>query len=385
MYDAAVFANRTPVLNAPVSPAGAAILLIFLIGQNPTEKAASAPEETAAELERRGDMAGAAHALEPLLAERKEDAAFLARIGNLWSLGENYQSAEKYLSKAVELDVNNRNYWILLGEARFRGQEYHKSIEAFTRALQQKESDGKAENGLGACYFSLGDRDAAKPFLLKSESVNPRMIGPRHLLGKIALDEGDYKGAIHKFNECLQLDPRDAESLFRLGLALRRNGELEASVKAFREAIANDPLQLGARLNLGQVLIQLKREDEGKIEIEAHAKAVRGKQTLTFAMASLRLDPNDPRSRATVGDALLELGLNSEALLQFREALRAKRPPVTALLGAARACAGLSEIDAQIHYAQKAYQVLSRDPRARPSDVELAKTLMEPPASRGSK
>lgn len=360
------------------------LFMIVGIQSRPTSTATN-PTEREAALERSGDFGGAARALEPLLASAPADAALNAKIGSLWSAAEHYENAEKFLSKAVEIAPGERNYWLSLGEARIRGQQFHPAMEAFLRAEKIDDSDGKAGNGIGACYFSLGDRDSAKQYLQRAAARNARMIGPRHLLGRIALDEGLFDSAIQQFKECLQLDPRDSESQFRLGLAFRRAGSPEEAERAFRAAIAEDPLHLGARMNLGQVLNLMKRDSEGLAEIEAHGKVARNKQILTFATASLRLDPSDAHSRAVVGSALLNLELYGEALAQFREALRSKKAPVSALVGAARACAGLGEHNAQLQYAQKALTVLENDPRATAGELELVRGLIAAASSKPSK
>lgn len=361
------------------------LLLILLFVASSAAARAQGPESRAAEFERMGDFAGAARALEPLARAKANDAALLARVGVLWSGSDHYEAAEEFLSKAVALAPDNREFKLSLGQARHRGQQFQKAREAFQQAAQLGDADGRAANGIGACLFSTGDREAAKPVLEKSAAANARLIGPRHLLGRIALEESNYSEAIRKFKECLQLDPKDADSHFWLGVAHRRSGALDEAVEDFRSAIHCDPMQLGARLNLGQVYILQKKEAEGRAEIDAHGKAVRGSQILTFAMNSLRLEPASPRSQTAVGDALLQLELYSEALLHYREALRSKKVPVGALLGAAAACAGMKEHAAQIQYAQKALAVLSADPRANPEDLKRARELSEMTESRAAK
>ncbi|MFN0205783.1 MAG: tetratricopeptide repeat protein [Planctomycetota bacterium] len=361
---------------------GAAFLFTSKTLYSQSTKPAADPLARAAQLEAIGDFPGAARALEAWLLQKPGDGSARIRAGLLWSRGDYYEPAEKLLSKAVELDTKDREAWLALGEARLRGQKYHSGIVAFEKAASLGDSDGRAANGKGLCYYYLGDIAAAKPLLLQAAKTNSNLIGPRHTIGRIALDEGDLDGAIRYFRECLTLDSRDADSYFYLGLALRQKASFEDAIVAFRAAIAADPLHTGARLNLGQVLILLKREDEGRAEIEAHGKIVRGKQQLTFAMNSLRLEPASPRSRVRVGDALLELGIAPEALLQYREALRAKKPPASAFLGAAKACRALGETNAQIQYAKKAVEAFEREPAENAADLALARELLETPASK---
>ena len=347
----------------------------------PLAARAQDPQGRAEQLEKMGDLAGAARAVEAQLVNDPNDVRSLVRAGLLWARADAYEPAERHLSKAAGLDPKNRDVWLALGEARCRGQQYHPAIEAFERAGQLGDGDGKAKNGVGSALFSLGNRAEAKILFEKAAAQNAGLPGPRHMLGRIALDDGDLPAAIRWFDECLRLDPNDPETLFRKGVALRRAGENDAAAAAFRAALTQDPIHLGARLNLGQLLLALGNEAEGRREIETHGRIARGQQRLTFATASLRLDPSSAASRVGVGEALLELGAAAEALVQFREAIRSKRPPASAYLGAARACAALGEEKAKNTYAGKAVELLEANPKSDPKDLEAARALL---SARGS-
>jgi tetratricopeptide (TPR) repeat protein len=289
------------------------------------------------------------------------------------------------LTKAADLDPKNRELWLSLGEARYGGQKYRAAIAAFDTAAGLGDGDARARNGKGAALFALGETDAARALLTEAAAANPRLPGARFTLGRLALDSGDFAEALARFEECLRLDGRDAEAWFRKGLTLRRMGRPADAEAAFRAVLEIDPTHPGARLNLGQVLLALGREAEGRAEIENHGKLARGQQRLTFAMNSLRLDPRSASSRVAVGEALLDLGLAADALVQFREAARAKKPPASAFLGAARACKALGSGPQAASWARKALDVLESDPKASPQDLAEARELAGGGESRPSK
>ena len=272
-----------------------------------------------------GDLAGAARAVEAQLVNDPNDVRSLVRAGLLWARADAYEPAERHLSKAAGLDPKNRDVWLALGEARCRGQQYHPAIEAFERAGQLGDGDGKAKNGVGSALFSLGNRAEAKILFEKAAAQNAG------LPGRGTCSAGSRSTtAISRGDPLVRRVPaprsqRSGDALPE-GVALRRAGENDAAAAAFRAALTQDPIHLGARLNLGQLLLALGNEAEGRREIETHGRIARGQQRLTFATASLRLDPSSAASRVGVGEALLELGAAAEALVQFREAIRSKRP-----------------------------------------------------------
>ncbi|MBL8694975.1 MAG: tetratricopeptide repeat protein [Planctomycetes bacterium] len=333
--------------------------------------------ERAAAEERAQDFSSAARTVEELLSAAPNDLELLVRAGLLRARGDFHELAQAHLEAAVKLAPSKREVWLALGEAQCRAQRLQGAVESFRKAQILDDADGLPSNGLGAALYFLAQIDEARAALETAAKRNPRLPGPRHMLGRIALDEARYDDAIRWFSECTQMDDRDAESWSRLGVAFQKKAQNEKAIEAYRSALKYDPLDLGARQNLGRLLMDLGRDAEGKAELETHAKLVRGKQRLTLALESLKLEPASVRSRVAVGDALLQLGSHREALSHYREALRGKNPPAAAYLGAAKAFDALGEVSSRDRLAARALEV-GRDDAAL---VTEAKTLMEKPAS----
>jgi tetratricopeptide (TPR) repeat protein len=332
-------------------------------------------------LERAGDLPGAARAVETALRDAPDDVELLLRAGLLRARSDAFDEAEAHLARAVARSPANRDAWLALGEARFRAKQFALSLAAFEKARAFGDADGRASNGIGSVQYALGDFAAARD-AFQVAARNPRLPAPQHHLGRIALDEGRVDEAIERFRRCVALDSLDAESFFRLGLALRARGDTADAIEAFRAAVSADPIHLGARQNLGQTLRAAGREDEGRAELEAHAKVVRGRQRLTLASESLKLEPSSPRSRVAVADALLDLGVAGEALMHYREALRSPKVPRSALLGAARACAALGDAKAAREFALRAIEVAGDDSAIAAEARSLIEATTSRPESR---
>ncbi|HKE02404.1 MAG TPA: tetratricopeptide repeat protein [Planctomycetota bacterium] len=355
----------------------ALLVVVAPLAQGAASRPAAWAEAEA--LERDGDLPAAARKVESLLAGRPDDVPLLVRAGLLRARSDAPDAAEAHLSRAVALAPKDVEAWLALGEARFRAQRQRASLEAFERALALGDADGRASNGIGSARYSLGEIDAAREAFARAAERNPRLVAPQHYLGRIALDAGRFGEAATRFRKCLELDPLDGDSHFRLGLALRGQGDADGAIEAFRAAIRVDPLQLGARQSLGQTLRAVGREEEGRAELEAHGKVVRGKQRLTLATESLKLHPSSGPNRVAVGEALLELGLPREALVHFREVLRSKKAPASAWLAAARAYAEIGDAAQRDEHARRALELAPYDPAI----VAAARALLAgSPASR---
>jgi len=103
------------------------------------------------------------------------------------------------------------------------------------------------------------------------------------LLGAARFQAGDAVGAASAFRRALALDPNDGQSWARLGESLVRasDGRIGPDAEAaFREALKQDPSQLGALFFLGEAALSRGQPDEARAY-------------WTPLMAAL--EPSDPR------------------------------------------------------------------------------------------
>ena len=99
--------------------------------------------------------------------------------------------------------------------------------------------------------------------------------------------------------------PESAEAQFDLGVALARNGELDAAAAAYRRAIALRPDHVQAHLNLGGVLRRQGRLDEA---VAAYRQALVHR-------------PDYPMAFNNLGNALRAQGRLQEAAQSYRRAI----------------------------------------------------------------
>ena len=116
---------------------------------------------------------------------------------------------------------------------------------------------------------------------------------------------GIWKDDLRLWEYTLSLDPERPDLHYDLAYSLARRGRLDEAARHYREAI-----RLGedsrARVNLGNVLLALRRPGEAALEFEE----------------VLRSHPRNIPSRYDLGLALLSQGKISDALAQYRELLK---------------------------------------------------------------
>ncbi len=72
-------------------------------------------------------------------------------------------------------------------------------------------------------------------------------------VGALVAELGDIGGALDRFNEALEVDPENAEALYRLGTFAEASGHAEAAADFYSRAVASDELHTDARERLDVV------------------------------------------------------------------------------------------------------------------------------------
>ncbi len=75
------------------------------------------------------------------------------------------------------------------------------------------------------------------------------------------------------FNQALKVDPKNARTIFMLGVAYNLSGESRRAMGTFERALSIDPKQIDARREYAVVLAQLGRADQARAQFEILKKA----------------------------------------------------------------------------------------------------------------
>ena len=87
----------------------------------------------------------------------------------------------------------------------------------------------------------------------------PAQIDAVHLLGLIALKDGDIEAAVEYLANVVKRDPNKPQYLANLGLAYHEQGKLDLAIANYRKAIVIEPRYLDAHYNLHAALIDAKK------------------------------------------------------------------------------------------------------------------------------
>ncbi len=139
-----------------------------------------------------------------------------------------------------------------------RLEDVQLAVNLFERALSIDPSYAPALAGLADAQWSLFElsRDAKWVALARKSAeaalkANPQLANVHVTNGRIQNGTGDYRGAVHSFEEALQLDNRNSEALYGLGAAYANLGQMGEAESTYLRAVSYRPGDWRAHKNLG--------------------------------------------------------------------------------------------------------------------------------------
>lgn len=203
------------------------------------------------------------------------------------------------------------------------------AIQEFRKVIAKDPKFPGAHYSLGASYLRRsGDTDfpQAEAEFRKELAYHPNDSLSYSQLGYIAMSRHQLPEAIADLSRAVQLNPQDADSFLLLGQIYGELGKRAEAESALRSAIAvtRDPSRnhyqiRGAHYQLGRLLIESGRVDEGKQEMRISEELllknkvldkanVTGNTLVPSALPAASADPIDPQLVAQVDALEKQLG-----------------------------------------------------------------------------
>lgn len=157
---------------------------------------------------------------------------------------------------SLQLQPQNANLYIKLGQAYWKGGQYQEAFETFKEALKLAPSSAAAHNWMGAFLMGRGNLPDAISELRKAVSLDPQSPRAYTNLGSALAKGGDLPGGIAAFRKALALQPDSWAAHLNLGLALRENGDAAAALVHLRRVAQAQPKNATVQCELGQTLRQ---------------------------------------------------------------------------------------------------------------------------------
>lgn len=264
------------------------------------------------------------------------------------------ESAEPALLNAADLLPDDPRWSYYAGFLYKSTGRVEQAVDYFERVLEENRLNDPARIHLAEAYIELARPDDAKELLNEVLLRDPDAAGAHFLLGQIAESE-DLAEAITHYETVLRLQPDASVVHYPLGLAYRRQGDLERSREHLarrggREIAVRDPfleelerIRVGPEANLlrGSELARQGRDSEAIAAFERvlaedsanvsaylnlgmlYARTGDPGKAIASLQQALHLDPLNSRAHFNLGQLYRGRGEHEAAIAQFEAALAA--------------------------------------------------------------
>ena len=161
----------------------------------------------------------------------------------------------------------------------------------------------------------------------------PAQIDAVHLLGLIALKDGDIEAAVAHLSNVVKRDATKPQYLANLGFAYHEQGKLNLAIAAYQKSISIEPRYLDAHYNLHAALIDAKNLAPSITSLEKVIELNPEDADAVFMLGMLQDYQGNTKASELAfakiqhGDALIKSRL--DAWQYFKGAIKGQLPPVT--------------------------------------------------------
>ncbi|HMH15157.1 MAG TPA: tetratricopeptide repeat protein [Edaphobacter sp.] len=212
---------------------------------------------------------------------QKPSAEDLKNVALDYVLLEDYEDAEKWMRRSVQMNEKDPDAWYGLGRIFYTKQRFQDAVDCFKRTLALDPTSVKAEDNLGLAYEGLNrTEDAIQSYRAalaleqnsKESNQKPPSEQPMLNLAIILIHHGHTEEALPLLIKAASISPRDPRIREQLGHLYLQQGKLDEAQHEFEEAVALSPNSSALHFLLGQVYRRRGLNDKAKTEFARAAE-----------------------------------------------------------------------------------------------------------------
>jgi tetratricopeptide (TPR) repeat protein len=209
----------------------------------------------------------------------------------------------------------------LLGTALVRDNQISRGQVVIDRILRDGDS-AEARLLLGTTKLNARDYPAALADLSKAVELNPTLPDVYSYYGQALLATGDPAGATEAYRKALAANPNDFKANMQLAVLLKEDEKIDEAMACLRRALQVRPRDLGARYQLAAIDLHAEKVEAARRALESIVKEAPGftEAHVALATAYYRLKRKDDGDR----ERTIVQRLNREAQAKQQQGLNIK-------------------------------------------------------------
>ncbi len=220
----------------------------------------------------------------------------------------NPKTALHYLQRALQLDPQNEDYLLDIGEFLGHHRAHDEAVRVFEVAARRMPQSPRVTVGLAVSYILQNRSDEAQRLLEGLIAAHPRFEPAYKALGECYEGSKNAKGLVDLGRALQQVNPKNPLGWYLEGAGYLQEGRLESSpldiaVNALRRALYLDPSNVRARFLLARALQETGAEDLAIAELKR----------------MLAMDPDHERGHYVLARLYQKKGDTEAARLEFEK------------------------------------------------------------------
>jgi tetratricopeptide (TPR) repeat protein len=189
-----------------------------------------------------------------------------------------------FFQRAIRKDRSNQEANYYIGRILTMHKRYNESVEFYQSAIGGKSEFPQGFVALGDNYFANGDYIEAKRQYERALEIDSANLQAKRGLAYISLFSDDLNAANMKFQEIIEENPKDIDSMNALGSIAIKQEEYRKAVYWFNKSLDIDPANDRARSSLSVAYDRLSEQAESnhdsKIAIQYITKKIHLKDSI---------------------------------------------------------------------------------------------------------
>ncbi len=261
---------------------------------------------------RNGDFTTAIKAIEEALSQWADEPHWHLLAANILQAAKNsdgshsYQNALSHLIKAAELEPQNGNTYLAIGNIYMKENNIPLAIKSFDQACRLLPDQADAWLLLAQCYDVTGNLSEAKRCVDQAISLDPTQPPSLLLRAQIALKNRDYIAAERLANTVLQFEPENTTAMLLQTQVLSALNKPDEGLAILEKALSGAHDNASLRLERIRLLRRTNKFDMALTELKELTQRY----------------PDDPAILMVFAEVLEEIGEKNEAIKIAQRALR---------------------------------------------------------------
>ena len=213
-----------------------------------------------------GEPDSARHAYEQAIAMDSTNATAFMWLGQLLEETGDLEEALHYSKVGLNLKPDNLDYQYIIGTQLFRTEKADEALPFLEPVAMQRPWHHGAQFNLGQVYMRLGREDDARVYFARADSAQ------------------QLQQKINEAQDAINRDPETLDNWVNLGQLLRRAGQRDRAIEAYKVAVTFAPWNLHLQNNLAILLMENGDTDTA---IRRYQAILRADSTMTEVWLNL--------------------------------------------------------------------------------------------------